>query len=349
MEISLPFDSSEQTMDLIKLAALYYEKVSVVCPEDEDGAWYSEQLFESTSVLQEAKVILKKEFNSMACVKEFAKHLATIDDESGWGWEQIEKLFLDEHFQNGFSHCSGIYRSQLEKQLESISLPELISAFDDLDSSEMLFGFQWGHFMIQYAAIHHSLCDRQNCTSSNEYLLDVINQLMQMSGQSSHLKTTPAGIMTTLNAAVPILLPNYSQLSYDDILEMRLKAKDELHQLRYYISILSSKYAPDDKDQTNAKLLIEGEIRQSIGEFESKVHGLRIESIQRMLKSTLAASPVPMLATFFTDIPALASIGASLGIITAVDTLEYIKQKKELKTNPLYFTVKLNKQGKGKR
>ena len=149
--------------------------------------------------------------------------------------------------------------------------------------------------------------------------------------------------------ATPILLPDYSSLSYEEILEMRLQASDELQELRCYLSELSAKYDAEDATLAAAKDFIERDITRAIKGFESKVHSLRVGTIQRTLKSM--ANPLtyaPMLTTFITNVPLWISAGLSMGLITAEVALEYTKQKKELKTDPLYFTVKLKKYGKGK-
>ena len=150
--------------------------------------------------------------------------------------------------------------------------------------------------------------------------------------------------------ATPIFLPNFSRLKYDDILEMRLKANDELRALRCFLSELSSKYDPDDHALATAKDFIENDISKSIKEFENKVFGLKIGTIQRALKNL--ANPLtyaPMLTTVFANIPTYISLAVSLGIITAEAALEYQKQKSELKADPLYFTVELKKHGKSGR
>jgi len=97
------------------------------------------------------------------------------------------------------------------------------------------------------------------------------------------------------------------------------------------------------------KDFIERDINRAVKDFESKVHGFKVGTIQRALKSM--ANPLsyaPMLTTFIKEVPVWVAAGLSMGIITAEAALEYSKQKKELMTDPLYFTVKLNKYGKGK-
>jgi len=60
-------------------------------------------------------------------------------------------------------------------------------------------------------------------------------------------------------------------------------------------------------------------------------------------------SYAPVLTIFIKEVPVCVAAGVSMGIITAEAALEYSKQKKELAADPLYFTVKLRKYGKGKR
>jgi len=179
-------------------------------------------------------------------------------------------------------------------------------------------------------SLYDLICTNQNCISS-----------IGFSGQ----KDIPSELVTTLNTATPILLPNFSNLSYEDILEMRLKANDELLKLRSYVDKLSSeaKQALYDRSLMSVEDYIKNKINnEAIGELKRKVQALKRGTILRTIESALAASPLPVVATIFGDIPALASIAISMGVTVGINIGKYWDQKKDLITeDPLYFTVKL--------
>jgi len=340
MEINLPFDSSEQTMELIKLAALFFTRVNLLCPESnsEDYQLHREKMLEGFHALKENEII---------CIKE------TNDDV--WLLARVaERLFKTKlpRANERIDNLLPVYELYAQKLLgDYFWLPEdrrniireLFTTFENAKYGAQL------HYGYQIAASYDSICSNQHCISSNEFLQKDVERFLKIEGKLGRFRSMSHSHipMSSLSLA-PILLSNFSSLSYEDILEMRLKASDELKELRYYLSELSSKYDAEDKHLINAKEYIERDIQQKVKEFESKVCGLQVGTIQRALKGALAVSPVPMLTTFCTNIPAWISIGASAGIITADAALEYIKQKKELATDPLYFTVKLRKYGKGK-
>ena len=356
MEISLPFDSSEQTMDLIKLAALYYDKVNVVFPEVLENVsnnlpYFNHEFLLSIKTLWENGVATVKAF-----VPAYDPKLSDVLMDDFLSAEMAEMFRARGNKDDGLLQQT-INDMQLIDGYRNIECTKVLSKFYNSNSYP---GYQMVAFEYCYSLLnilYTLFCNRQNCVSSSERLGQWLNQMLQqwlqMLQQSSDNSKRFKGIshdLTTALDTTPILLPNYSSLDYEDILEMRLKAGDELQELRCYLGELSSKYDAEDKQLTTAKDFIERDIRRAINQFESKAKGLRKETIQRALKSM--ANPLsyaPMLTTFIKEVPLWVSTGLSMGIITADAALEYSRQKDKLKDDPLYFTVKLNKYGKGKR
>jgi len=357
MEINLPFDSSEQTMELIKLAALYYDRVNVWCPKESSKSrrrsnrYYSQALLSGMLVLQESGIITQKPFivsDHKAVPDNFydISFSEMIDWVMSEVWDESEmpqrlKLAIDdEQVIDGCLSCHA----------DRFAQPKLRK--DECNEAALANSVAF-HCVNQLVMTYNLIRTGQNCISSNEIIDKAIDQWFGLSvAPQMKIERETASKATKQRAMerviTPILLPNFSNLEYEDILEMRLKASDELQQLRCYISELSSKYDPDDTMYATVKDFIERDIRRAVEEFESKVTGLRIEIIQKMLKGF--ANPwtyAPMLATFFLDIPLQVSLAASMGLIFEDVALEYLKQKKELTTAPLYFTVKLKKYGKG--
>jgi len=325
MEINLPFDSSEQTMDLIKLAALYYDRVNVVCPEDDSFQLYDQKLLLPLVPLEMNRVIEKTALNLQSSMAQFTVFLE--DRNTG---REILRTFI---------------RGMLDSDGFINSLTWMLSQVRGSEDFAQLLG---RYFLSQLLAVYIPILNKQACISNNASVLSAITQLLQRSDMQLFQFSKSLQDLMVINNT-PILLPNFSNLSSEDILEMRLRANDELQELRCYLSELSSKYDAEDKQLTGAKDFIERDIKRAIQQFENKTKGLRKETIQRALKSM--ANPLsyaPMLTTFIKEAPVWVAAGVSMGIITAEAAVEYSKQKDKLKEDPLYFTVKLNKYGKGK-
>jgi len=84
--------------------------------------------------------------------------------------------------------------------------------------------------------------------------------------------------------AVEVLMPRYHELSFENIVKLREKAKDELIEMREYIDGLAIEFSPDDMNSENAKLHLKKKINPSIKQLESKVKNLNISTLQRGLK-----------------------------------------------------------------
>jgi len=322
-------------MDLIKLVALYYDKVNVIyC-----NPLHNQALLDRLAVFQQSGFLSCKPYelrNTLDDLRNFAleRMFQNADVVNTEDYEQIV---------NGTDMCSHIY-SRLFGLFseESRSLDEPQSH----DNKAVMRYASIAHLSFQLFMLYGLVSRGKSCISSNKLLMQWLNLYLQQSNLHSSINTVTPEFMTTLSAT-PILLPNYSSLGYDDVLEIRLKASAELQEMRCFLSELSMKYNPDDKQFATVKDFIERDIQRAVQDFERKVQGLRVGTIQRALKSM--ANPLtyaPMLTTFITDVPLWISAGLSMGLITAEAALEYSKQKKELKADPLYFTVKLQKYGK---
>ena len=148
--------------------------------------------------------------------------------------------------------------------------------------------------------------------------------------------------------ATKILLPFVQNAPMDDVLEIRYKANDELLELRNYVETTLKSLS--NEDFFNSSLdeigqILNQKITPSINQFERKLKGLNVVTAQEFIKNM--ANPLyysPMLTTFFTNVPAIVSVGFSLGMISLQTFLQRKSKKIEIQNDPLYFTVKIQNQ-----
>lgn len=149
------------------------------------------------------------------------------------------------------------------------------------------------------------------------------------------------------NECLKILLPNFSSLNIDDILELKNKTNDELLELQSYIkdfSVSSLKYDINTSDFNALSQEIQFKLNQSVNSFKRKCQSMKYDIAQKIIndiKNPLAYSP--LLLSLFQDIPTHIELLASLSLISSNALLEYFKKSNKLKNNPLYFTYRLSK------
>lgn len=144
--------------------------------------------------------------------------------------------------------------------------------------------------------------------------------------------------------AIEILIPDYSELEIDDLYEIQTKANSEIEQLATYIDEISIvAYNKDELDR-----LLKRKIAPAVSELKSKVAGIRLTSLQKAL-SIRDVAAIPILIELLPDLPGYVPIALSAAFIAADAGIEMRKEYLQLKQDPMYFTIKINKLATKKR
>lgn len=147
--------------------------------------------------------------------------------------------------------------------------------------------------------------------------------------------------------AMQILLPYIRDANFEDILDIRLYAKDELIEMRNYIDDCIKELQLEGVsviDTTHTKEKIDRKIIPAIHGFERKIESMKVSSVQQFVKNL--ANPFyysPLITSFFADIPPAILLAMSLGLIGLESIANYYIKKNDIKNEPLYFTVALKK------
>lgn len=352
MEINMPFDSSKKSIDTVKFSALYYDKVNIICASSEDNVYFDNEILKSIEILERNQVV-KLEFLDYdeINIREPQEWYSKIDFHDIFNRYKNQYGFLYNEYEtsiNDFESKSKdlikkieIYKKDLNKTNEEMTKNLIKETYENIvlcnagikacnESIEIKFKL---HLCYQLWLFYLMISSNKS-TISNELLQTTINQIYKQNNKYTNSEL--------ISDTISILLPNFYQMDFENILDLRYFAKDELQEMRFYINALSSEFSPDDIKLENPKLFIENKINPAIKQLESKIYGLRAGAVQRALQGLKdPRTYTPLLTTFFSNIPAHVSLAVSMGLIAVESGLEYLKQKKEIETNPLYFSLKL--------
>ena len=369
MEIVLNLNSAENSLDLIKYCTLYFDKLKIDAPinidsveilsdtPDSEGG-YSSRINFTQYISDSVKIIRNMLIKEGICID---------DEHSSLGqYNQLAKKIVAQNSHLFFSSESFTMQKnsmEIRNDAEIIldeakqAISEIISQEDRCRIQSVTPGFKYSSNIPDFYLVlnlYKGLIDLlfshiekgdnviTNSSVTNKILLNYYashNKILRKSG----LKYNFAQVEAT-----KILLPFVKNAPMDDILEIRYKANDELLELRNYVETTL-------KDLTNEIFLnlsykeigqtLNQKITPSIRQFERKLKGLNVFTAQEFIKNMEnPLSYSPMLTTFFTNVPAIASIGFSLGIISLKTFLQRKSKKLEIQNDPLYFTVKLRNQ-----
>lgn len=143
---------------------------------------------------------------------------------------------------------------------------------------------------------------------------------------------------------IEILIPDYSELEIDDLYEIQIKANSEIEQLAAYIDEIS--IVANHKDELDR--LLKRKIDPAVSQLKSKVAGIRLTSLKKALNIKDVAA-IPILINRLSDLPGYVPIALSAAFIVADAGIEMRKEYLQLKQDPMYFTIKINRFAKRKR
>jgi len=309
MNINIPFDYNEESENLVKLSSLYFDKVNVICSFRFDDELFS-QFYNADSIEPFKKY----------------KNIITIEEK-----ETFPSDYLTE--------VSNVAYERLSRPDINHDYNKLFNEFG-IEITSKVFVFT----LSRIKCLVDLICSKENVISDIE-LIDSALVFMRRNEYENRRKSIPTENNIALNA-LSIFIPNVQQMEIEDILELRYKLCDELSEMRYYIDNLTNEFSVDNITPDKIKFYLEKMINPSIKQLERKVSGLRMSTLQKFIHSFKDPKTyVPLLTTFFANIPTHIALAVSAGLITTDTALEYKKQVNEIKNDPLYFALKLKKHG----
>lgn len=146
--------------------------------------------------------------------------------------------------------------------------------------------------------------------------------------------------------AIHLALPSVEMLSFEDILELKFRLKDELKEFTDTINYIEIQYKGLDMDkftESEFEALFQKEIGKPYRELQQKIKSLRGKTFSTFIeKAKDVESYVPMIGFVIANIPLKLALMFSLGIISWETYNEYKSQKKEIVNSGFNYLIKLN-------
>jgi hypothetical protein len=132
-------------------------------------------------------------------------------------------------------------------------------------------------------------------------------------------------------------VPNLAGFSWEDILEIRAHAQEELAHFRIEVAKLAtdiqSAYGSDTFER-EADIILAKTVNPAVHELELKLKMSRLEILQQSFKKAQALKPViPFAVSFFFNAPLILALMVAAGVVAADVALEAYLNKRKLKSS----------------
>lgn len=317
LSVTMPFDSSYKMLDTIKLAALYFDRINIICPMfDEKTPYFSERIFNHLNVLIQSDIVVPQ-YRSI-----FSDNF--MDD------SEVIELACQGIAGDDSDDCLSLMKNSRIREYLADSCPDDDNSF--VKWFMMATNNQYLQNSFQLTTILDTIYSRENSAASYAFANSLYNRIARQN-QSKN-----SGCVAI--EAAGLLLPNFINNTFEDILNVRLKAKDELAEMKSYIDCLSTGYDFDSAQSLTE--YVKRKVNKDISDFNKKIRDGRLDLVNKFIdefKDPLTYTP--LLTSFFNGISQNIAAAASCGIITLRTAVQYIRMKEEIKSNPLYFRTKI--------
>lgn len=358
MKINLKLNFNANSLDTLKYFLLYFDKVNVYIPSkiynDKTDTFiniaHKTDIFQQLDYLKKQKIV---SFDYSTPVIQNPKIDATIMNSIGQILLTHSKDFYKSSKykynkdtkqltiqlkkpqipnQELLLYCLNCMTKKDAKSIHSfIDLQKYLQIHDLFDLTQL--------FLTTLADLYNNNNVATNCNFLNKFMYHYYNEI--------DINNSNFFVHNYISQnCLKILLPNISSLSIEDILEIKIAAKDELFELKSYINEFSTKSLSFDINTTDFEDLaktIQSKLNTSIDCFNRKCQNIKYNIAQKFiteLKNPLSYSP--LLLSLYRNIPTHIELLASSLLISSTVLLEYFKQSNDLKNDSLYFTYTIS-------
>ena len=356
MDIHLLLNGDNYTLDTVKLAILYFDKVIIDIPSYIGDIHIN---YEEHSIFLEPVPYFfpfEKQLKSFAkdgLVELYYFHLA--DKGRGKNAKEVAKSLSSSNIITGlkFAENGNSMNYSLESEILSDEINETISNMSSLEVAKFLKGYadivyrknDNGRNVILAITIYEVLFSYYIQSIANTTIpvtnSEIVTQIAQRKSiDFARSDTEKASCMEICS----VLLPNISQFSIEDIIDIKYHSNDILIELRHYIESLID--VENMYDKKACERIITEKINPTIQAFQTQIENLKISTKQKIVQNILSYKPlVPLFVSAITDIPSFLGGLVTAGLVAEDVLLEYKKQKNSIiqdKTMSLLFKLRDN-------
>lgn len=346
-EIYYNSDITPKATNEIKLLSLYYDKINIV-----NDAVYSPKFEKVNGQFQYSGVddlqFIPKSFE--------VEYKMLIDENliSITKRNENEKDEYEKKFSGKISHLINASQD-LIFPIHPTKKDSKIITEEVYDIMKYMLGFEWGkpieiNFIWWYYAFKLKwflklLMEGENCISSSNNLNTLFCRFLKETTQANPDFGINGGRKSLALDALKISLPNPDLLSFEDILELKFRLKDELGWFYQTINSVEVKH----KELFNTNLsdkeyesIFFSEIQKPLTDLERKMQNLKSKTFRKFVeKMQNPKTYVPLVGTVVASMPMHYALLTSLGITSGISYFEYKEEKREITNNGLYFLLKL--------
>ena len=355
----------EDNIDEIKIAALYFDNIQII-----NNELYEVTPAKSDTPMKPGDIGIITGIKNFA-TEEFLSHISILEEEGiveiiqeddkreDELWDKIESVvnkILSENLNILFEE-KDIERDSSGRKIRSrIKFsPEFLSVHSGLfgaieKNSIINFEFMFKYYSSLLSSLFKNIAISQQCLTSSY----VLNRFLRFYYQQKDIidlhkelinirPTNPQIAFEALKVAVP----NISCFPMHEVLEARVKSKDELMRFREEMEVINFNMRTDFDEafiNVNAKDLVKNKIIPAVNELNKKIKALNLKLPKKVLDEFKnPTSYTPLIGTFFGAIPAHIATLLSLGIIGISTAYDYMISRKEIKDNGLYYLIDLQR------
>lgn len=346
-EIYYNSDITPKSANEIKLLALYYDKINIV-----NDAVYAPKFSQASGKLEfdgvEDFQFIPKTFTTDYKVL-FDENIIRITERNENKEDEFEKGFAIKISEIVNSNHNLIFPNHPTEKEGKIITEEVY------DIMKNMWDFEWGkpietnliwwYYSLKLKWFLKLLIEGKTCLSSSNNLIALFSESIQQLAKSNNDFKTQGNTKSLALDALKISLPNPDILSFDDLLELKLKLKDELGLFYQTINAIEFKnkqlYNNNLKDNEYQSIFF-SEIQKPLIDLENKMKNLNSKTFRKFIeKMQCPKTYVPLIGTVVASMPIHYALLSSLGLTAGMTLLEYKEEKRELENNGLYFLLKL--------
>lgn len=335
-------DLTSNTERELKILTLYYDKINITNERirsfrfNFDSAEFIlpiESDFISSSFNTDYKLLIDENvicINHKSRSREEFSILSNEMNESGI----MKALKINEHLiasNNGKGTLTKEAFNVLKNQINHERGTTLISPFI------------WTYYIMKLQSLVECIGEGNKCISSS----NIINRALSTFITESDNQNKYAKIVSHQSLALDAIqmnLPNPEDLSFEDILNLKLRLKDELKLFSKTINEIEvrNKQLDTNLSEREYQALFFNEIQKPFNDLKIKMKNLNSQKFRKFTeKLNNPYTYTPLLGSMCASIPMQYAVLFSLGLTGTQSYLEYLEDKRELSNNGFYFLLKL--------